>query len=231
MTKKQPPPNALSPKTKPKTKNKNETEIKRKSLEHCLYVCKLKQTAAEIEQEKQMLKRFIITILTWTLGSYLPWVLSHRKFFWLLLASPQQNYCTKFSISRNRLTSSDGQGYLDNNNNQNSQFGNINHEIKFERNRHISVRTLTSIKCRGFPTRMVYIYYISCLRYTILVGNPRIVYFVKSPGESSLVWIQIVRNKFNMSLKNLIGRGSIINFIQIDCEIYKKLNAEDFAFS
>ena len=26
---------------------------------------------------------------------------------------------------------------------------------------------------RGFPTRMVYLYYISCLRYTILVGNPR----------------------------------------------------------
>ena len=26
---------------------------------------------------------------------------------------------------------------------------------------------------RGFLTRMVYLYYISCLRYTILVGNPR----------------------------------------------------------
>ena len=26
---------------------------------------------------------------------------------------------------------------------------------------------------RGFPTRMVYLYYISCLRYTILVGNSR----------------------------------------------------------
>ena len=26
---------------------------------------------------------------------------------------------------------------------------------------------------RGFPTRMVYLYYILCLRYTILVGNPR----------------------------------------------------------
>ena len=25
---------------------------------------------------------------------------------------------------------------------------------------------------RGFPTRMVYLYYILCLRYTILVGNP-----------------------------------------------------------
>ena len=24
-----------------------------------------------------------------------------------------------------------------------------------------------------FPTRMVYLHYISCLRYTILVGNPR----------------------------------------------------------
>ena len=26
---------------------------------------------------------------------------------------------------------------------------------------------------RGFPTRMVYLHYISCLRYTILVGNLR----------------------------------------------------------
>ena len=25
---------------------------------------------------------------------------------------------------------------------------------------------------RGFPTRMVYLHYISCLRYIILVGNP-----------------------------------------------------------
>ena len=33
---------------------------------------------------------------------------------------------------------------------------------------------------RGFPTRMVYLYYISCLRYTILVGNPR--YALMSAG-------------------------------------------------
>ena len=26
----------------------------------------------------------------------------------------------------------------------------------------------------GFPTRMVYLYYIACLRYTILIGNPHI---------------------------------------------------------
>ena len=31
----------------------------------------------------------------------------------------------------------------------------------------------TTLSDRGFPTRMVYLYYISCLRYTILVGNPR----------------------------------------------------------
>ena len=33
--------------------------------------------------------------------------------------------------------------------------------------------TLPSLAFRGFPTRMEYLYYISCLRYTILVGNPR----------------------------------------------------------
>ena len=31
---------------------------------------------------------------------------------------------------------------------------------------------------RGFPTRMVYLYYMSCLRYTILARNPRFVYEV-----------------------------------------------------
>ena len=30
-------------------------------------------------------------------------------------------------------------------------------------------------KCRRFPTRIVCLYYISCLRYTILVGNPQFV--------------------------------------------------------
>ena len=30
-----------------------------------------------------------------------------------------------------------------------------------------------SVLYRGFPTRMVNLYYISCLRYTIVVGNPR----------------------------------------------------------
>ena len=31
----------------------------------------------------------------------------------------------------------------------------------------------TEIKYRGFLTRKVYLYYISCLRYTTLVRNPR----------------------------------------------------------
>ena len=34
----------------------------------------------------------------------------------------------------------------------------------------------------GFPTRMVYIHYMSCLRYTILVGNPRIIVHAVGPG-------------------------------------------------
>ena len=33
--------------------------------------------------------------------------------------------------------------------------------------------TLLLSAYRGFPTRKVYLYYISCLRYTILVGNHR----------------------------------------------------------
>ena len=35
---------------------------------------------------------------------------------------------------------------------------------------------------RGFPTRMVYLYYISCLRYTIPVGNPHMSLPVRHTG-------------------------------------------------
>ena len=33
---------------------------------------------------------------------------------------------------------------------------------------------LSTVTYQGFPTRMVYLYYTSCLRYTFLAGNPRI---------------------------------------------------------
>ena len=36
-----------------------------------------------------------------------------------------------------------------------------------------------TISYRGFPTTVAYFYCISCLRYTILVGNPRYVQFIK----------------------------------------------------
>ena len=49
---------------------------------------------------------------------------------------------------------------------------------------------------RGFPTRMVYLYYLSCLRYTILVGNPRFDIWIKSQNCNS-------ENKFwNCNSKN-----------------------------
>ena len=38
---------------------------------------------------------------------------------------------------------------------------------------------------RGFPTRMVYLCYIPCFRYTILVGNPRFV-FLHWPFQSAI---------------------------------------------
>ena len=38
----------------------------------------------------------------------------------------------------------------------------------------------------GFPTRMVYPHYISCLRYTILVGNPRFVCLCCGAGDTLL---------------------------------------------
>ena len=46
--------------------------------------------------------------------------------------------------------------------------------VNKEKNLKISVLLYewTREKHNRFPTRMVYLYYISCLRYTILVGNP-----------------------------------------------------------
>ena len=43
---------------------------------------------------------------------------------------------------------------------------------------------------RGFPTRMVYLCYISCLRHTILAGNPRFY----------LTMIRVLQGEFPLSL-------------------------------
>ena len=59
----------------------------------------------------------------------------------------------------------------------------LEHHIHFEYEREREKRVCVCVcvfvcaykcTCWGFPTRMVYLYYISCLRYTILVGNPRV---------------------------------------------------------
>ena len=51
-----------------------------------------------------------------------------------------------------------------------------------------SLRFITLL-FRGFLIRIVYLYYISCLKYTILVGNPQFV--LHSPAESVEVICQI----------------------------------------
>ena len=40
---------------------------------------------------------------------------------------------------------------------------------------YLDLHQLATLQFRGFPTRMVYLDYITCLRYSILVGNPRFV--------------------------------------------------------
>ena len=49
------------------------------------------------------------------------------------------------------------------------------HEYKdlLEREREGVMKDHMKGSYRGFPTRMVYLHYISYLRYTILVGNPQ----------------------------------------------------------
>ena len=44
---------------------------------------------------------------------------------------------------------------------------------------------------QGFPTRMVYLYYISCLRYTILVGNPRFIILTGDRRVLHLIWWKV----------------------------------------
>ena len=46
---------------------------------------------------------------------------------------------------------------------------------------------------REFLARMVYLYYISCLRYTIPVGNPRFVWEGKRQGQA-IVEVSMCQN-------------------------------------
>ena len=65
------------------------------------------------------------------------------------------------------------------------------------------------IAFRGLPTRMVYLYYISCLRYTILAGNPQ---FDKIIIIIIIIMIMIII----MTL-----RSAIPDFVQISSLLHK----------
>ena len=60
--------------------------------------------------------------------------------------------------------------------------------LKWPGRNHEQILCNTSGACRGFPTRMVYLYCISCLRYTIPVGDPR--YHVQHV-LNHMVWRQL----------------------------------------
>ena len=80
---------------------------------------------------------------------------------------------------------------------------------------------------RGFPTRMVYLYYISCLRYTILVGNPRYHAWdtpfwwepsIYSPCLQRLPWISCpghARFKGNEQAETMAGIADITTDLQL----------------
>ena len=55
---------------------------------------------------------------------------------------------------------------------------------------------------QGFPTRMVYLYYISCLRYTILVGNPRY-----SPNTHLVCSMRIMIHFRNVNISENINKS------------------------
>ena len=48
---------------------------------------------------------------------------------------------------------------------------------------------------QGFPTRMVYLYYISCLRYTILAGNPQYMPLMKT--KPAMLFLSPERKRAN----------------------------------
>ena len=56
------------------------------------------------------------------------------------------------------------------------QKGRVSVELIFS-DQFMGCSCFLSSEFRGFPTRMVYLCYISCLRYTILAGNPRLVLY------------------------------------------------------
>ena len=65
---------------------------------------------------------------------------------------------------------------------------------------------------RGFPTRMVYLYYISCLRYTILVGNPRF-YMLSSFSSISVKNVSFPAQEEKNGVKNV--RESQLNLVDL----------------
>ena len=67
----------------------------------------------------------------------------------------------------------------------------------------------------GFPTREVYLHYISCLRYTILVGYPRYVYSVQtaiivSTFHYNMIWHSFWNKCLSVFQDNCIHYFSIV---------------------
>ena len=53
-----------------------------------------------------------------------------------------------------------------------------------------------------------------------------IVYFIKSPQQSSLPWMLLVQNKFSMHFNKPTGCGYTLNFMHIDCQISENMDTQ-----
>ena len=76
----------------------------------------------------------------------------------------------------------------------------------------------------GFLTRMVYLYYISCLRYTILVGNPR--FLVCCYNIFVETYVQFISHNLHLRERSLLWwfHYKTCNVCLVACElIYFKL--------
>ena len=58
----------------------------------------------------------------------------------------------------------------------------------------------------GFPTRKVYIYYIPCLRYTILVGNPQFPILWNTPRKQTLFALLLTYGLSGIAVRCPLGK-------------------------
>ena len=93
-----------------------------------------------------------------------------------------------------------------------------------------------SRKIRWMTRTYIYVPEQAGSRFFDVYIRPRAVYrleaySIKSHQQSSLPYKVLVQNKFSMTFNKPTGRGNMLNFIQINCQISKKMDTGVFDVS